>query len=381
MSAPLVSGERFYTLGEANLIKELFLKASEVFESFGYDYVNLSHFEPQEWQEVAFREKAKEAITFKDTASKESFALRLDFTTQVVRTFSGLRDVNLPLRVYYFGSVFSLSKRGYEKLQTGVELLGEKGIPADVEVIELITELLKKLGFKELRVILSHAGIPKKLTNGRQELLRAFLERDTQALRDILGDNTERFLALTSSPSDISFLSSLGLEEELKELLRAGEELRSAGLEFVYDLCEVRSFPYYTGIVFEVFSPEGGALAGGGRYDNLSRVFGKELPATGGAVYLEKLLELLPAKKPKKDYYVVDVSKRGVGKHLARVLRSLGKKVGVDLGKRSPQRAIHVGFESGYGEVLLVEEERIKVYSSPGEWVTMSVKEFLELIK
>ena len=381
MKPSLVSGERFYSLSEANLIKELFTKASQIFESYGYEYVNLSHFEPYEFQELAFGEKAKEALTFKDTSTKETLSLRLDFTTQVVRTVSLLHNLKLPERLYYFGNTFSLSGESYEKLQAGLELLGVPNIKGDLEIIEILYRYLRSLGFKNLKVIISHAGIVQKLTGGDQEKRRAFYERNYEELRSILKEKAQTFLKVTEREEGLSVLRELGLEREVKTLTDFGKALREKNIPFLYDLCEVRDFPYYDGIIFEIYDEDSKrSLAGGGRYDNLTKLYGKEIPATGGAIYLEKLLDLLNGRTPKKDYYVIDTTKKKLGEELADILRGKGKKVALELLDRSVEVSIRYAFEKGFREVLLLEDEILKVYTTPKEFVVMHVKDFLKLL-
>ncbi|MDQ7081851.1 MAG: ATP phosphoribosyltransferase regulatory subunit [Aquificota bacterium] len=86
----------------------------------------------------------------------------------------------------------------------------------------------------------------------------------------------------------------MGFGRVKEDLLRVGRMLSEAGVEFLYDLSEIRDLPYYTGVVFEVFHPRiGSPLAGGGRYDRLSKVFGSDIPSTGGTVYVDRVVEVL----------------------------------------------------------------------------------------
>lgn len=382
MKTVLISGERFYSIEEANLIKEIFLKASFTFEAFGYDYINLSHFEPYEYQELSFGEKAKEAITFKDSSTKETFGLRLDFTTQVVRTISNLKNLKFPEKLYYFGSVFSLDRKGFEKLQTGVELIGINNLEADVEVIQVLVEFLRTLEIKNVKVILSHAGIVRKLAKDDNQLLKAFFERDVEKLKKIFGNDVNKVLRISDSHEILEILEKYSLDKERETLKGIGEKLKELGISFAYDLCEVRHFPYYTGVIFEIYELKyHRAVAGGGRYDNLSTLFGKNLPATGGTVYLERLIDILPKAISLKDFFIIDKSEKKLGKQLANVLRGKGKKVAVELVEREVEDSVIYAFEKGYREILLVDDKKLKVFYTPKEYVIMTVKEFLKLIQ
>jgi ATP phosphoribosyltransferase regulatory subunit len=84
----------------------------------------------------------------------------------------------------------------------------------------------------------------------------------------------------------------------LREILRHLEAY-GALQAVILDLGLIGRHDYYTGAVFEVYAAGlGFTVANGGRYDNLLKRFGKELPATGFAIYLERLLSVLPEEKP-----------------------------------------------------------------------------------
>jgi ATP phosphoribosyltransferase regulatory subunit len=85
--------------------------------------------------------------------------------------------------------------------------------------------------------------------------------------------------------------------ENLKEILRHLEAHGALGA-VILDLGLIGRHDYYTGAIYEAYaSGMGFTIANGGRYDNLLRRFGKEMPATGFAIYLERLLSVLPEEE------------------------------------------------------------------------------------
>ncbi|MDP4789298.1 MAG: ATP phosphoribosyltransferase regulatory subunit, partial [Haliea sp.] len=63
-----------------------------------------------------------------------------------------------------------------------------------------------------------------------------------------------------------------------------------------FDLAELRGYHYHTGMVFAAYAPgHGQALANGGRYNDVGKVFGRARPATGFATDLKALMALVPA--------------------------------------------------------------------------------------
>ena len=79
---------------------------------------------------------------------------------------------------------------------------------------------------------------------------------------------------------------------QLREVWR---QVSAAGLSqyVLFDMGEVRKMEYYSGLVFDIYAEGvGGEIGGGGRYDRLIGRFGRDLPATGFAFDLDRLLQL-----------------------------------------------------------------------------------------
>jgi ATP phosphoribosyltransferase regulatory subunit len=86
--------------------------------------------------------------------------------------------------------------------------------------------------------------------------------------------------------------------ENLREILRHLQAYGALGA-VILDLGLIGRHDYYTGAVFEAYAAGlGFTIANGGRYDNLLKRFGREMPATGFAIYLERLLSVLPEEEP-----------------------------------------------------------------------------------
>ncbi len=377
---------RIFTLEESNLIKEAFLKASKVFESWGYEFMKVPLVEPWEDQRLALGPRSRDSIAFKDTRTGDILALRSDFTTQVLRTVANLRDVQFPLRVYYFGSV--VSSEG-EASHTGVELLGVEDLEGDAEVISAVYSFLRDLGLDNLTVNVGHVGIVESLISSvqdREEVRRAFIEKDLTFLRHRFGGSPVSELPLIQGGREVlGLLDRIGLKRVKEELLKIGDLLSHAGVNFVYDLSEIRSLPYYTGVVFEIFHPAvGSAIAGGGRYDRLSEVFGVRLPSTGGTVYLDRIVDVLkPLTRSNKDLFIIDTSPgKRFGFKLASELRRFGYSVARDIVRRDPEESVQIAFRSGYRVVLLIEEEdKVKVYRSPLDFTETTLDKVPDLIQ
>ena len=380
--------ERLLTFEDSNFVKQAILKAIDVFESWGYDYLKLPAFDHYEVHKEALGDKVRDAIVLKNLYEGSIVTLRTDFTTQVVRSVSFLNTRHYPLRVYYFGTVFSSAGSTFEKFQTGIELIGVRETEGDAEVISAVHEYLKRLGLKNITVAVGHVGVVNgvlsKLDKEKRETVKkAFMEKNLSFLRTVFGNGPEAELPLAQGGEEVlELLNDLGLEEVEKELRKLGRHLSQEGINFIYDLSEVREFPYYTGIVFEAFVPElGMPVAGGGRYDELSRLYGSDFPATGGTVYVDKLPEVMDFKKERKDFFVVDLSEgKEFGFRIASYLRKRGYKVGRDIIRRSLKHSLDYAFGEGYSKVaVLIDEEDVRVYTTPWDFQVFTLKKFLEL--
>ncbi|MFN3870488.1 MAG: ATP phosphoribosyltransferase regulatory subunit [Aquificaceae bacterium] len=275
--------ERFFNFEDSEKLKEFFLKACEIFKD--YRFIMLPSLEI--YNHDVYGEKPFVVGSLQDG---NLLCLRRDWTVSLARFLSLQKELPLPLRVFYWGNVYSPSG-SLESYQVGVEFLGEPSISAEVEVIQAIGNYLKACGMEELTLSLGHVAIV-------EELLRRYGYHYKEA---ILKKN---FSLLSQVPplKDLllyngGFEVLLSFEEKYPEFAPACQSLRDIaqrleGFNIVFDLSEIRSKDYYTGVVFEFFHPKvGQPLAGGGRYDGLYKNLGKDICAFGGAVYIDLLLE------------------------------------------------------------------------------------------
>jgi len=247
-------------------------------------------------------------------------ALRPDWTTPIAHLAAVCQEPELlPLRLFYRGSVFRREDTQPRELhQTGVEILGAPGDLADGEVVSLAAQILAAAGLDDFLIgighvrfiegLLDHWDIPGIQRIGLQEALsqRDFVSFRQQAaalslpaersdfllgLPDLYGDLSVLMWARQADPGDVA-------SRALDTLAHVYSDLEQAGLSHhIYvDLGLIRDQEYYTGIVFEGYTTgQGHPFLGGGRYDRLASRFGADLPATGFAVHMERLLSVLSA--------------------------------------------------------------------------------------
>jgi len=256
--------------------------------------------------------------TFKlvDQLSGRHMGVRADHTPQVARIDAHLLNRSGVSRLCYAGSVLhtlpSGVMRSREPLQVGAELYGHRGLEADAEVQCLMVAALRTLGLTKIHLDISHPGIFHALIEGEgatgDEIAAVFAAvkaKDVPALSKLCAGwrHADAIVALPSLYGDMAILedarsrlpglpavtAALDALASMKRLF-AGDDVAVS-----IDLAELGGFNYERGITFAAYvagSPD--AVARGGRYDEVGKVFGRARPATGFTLDLKPLLEIVP---------------------------------------------------------------------------------------
>lgn len=252
--------------------------------------------------------------------------LRPDMTAPIARmASSGMKDVALPLRLAYDANVFRAQQREggrpAEFEQIGVELIGDGSIYADAEVIALMVHVLKDSGLGHFQVAIGHIGYVNILLHevvGSEEqagkLRRLLFEKNYVDYRrcvqdcELVAADRDRLLGLLklrggrdTMAAAKDLIESREGKSMLSDLEQLADILEDYGVEehFKMDFTLVSHMDYYTGIVFEGMNGSiGFPIASGGRYDELLGKFGRSIPATGFAVFFDRLAEALGGGEP-----------------------------------------------------------------------------------
>jgi ATP phosphoribosyltransferase regulatory subunit len=320
MIHPIPPGTRDVLPDEMRELRALTETLRARFESEGYGEISTP---TMEYEEVLRRgdERVAGAGYRLFDEHGQVLVLRSDMTIPIARVVASRYDhVEPPYRLCYFGNSYREVSRGSgqarEFLQTGIELIGLPEPQGDAEVAALMIEALSEAGLKRHRLGLGDGSLYRTLLaelevpeDERMPLLEALSRRDLVEV----GMRVER-LGLASSASDLlTTLPTLRGGPEVLELgrhepvspavenLRACHELlaeRGVADRVIFDLGLVRELGYYTGAVFEVYDPAVGfALGGGGRYDDLVGSFGRDLPACGMTLDMQRVHVALTAEE------------------------------------------------------------------------------------
>lgn len=229
-----------------------------------------------------------------------------------------LKDSPLPQRFYYNQNIYrsSSGNRGDEgeQSQCGIELIGAKGVRADLEMICMAVDALRSCGLTGFHIEIGHAGIYRALAEEMNiyaetaEEIRILIEgKNFAALHTILADYSDRPASAALDRLAYLFGGVEVLDEA--EALSSGEESTIAYLRTLYQLLEqagyapfirfdlglVHQIDYYTGVVFRGYVEGAGtAVLSGGRYDRLLEAFGRPAQATGFAVNVDAVAACLP---------------------------------------------------------------------------------------
>jgi ATP phosphoribosyltransferase regulatory subunit len=253
-----------------------------------------------------------ELRTFKvvDQLSGRMMGLRADITPQVARIDAHLLNREAVTRLCYCGSVLHTRPAGpsatREPIQIGAELYGEASVAADLEILQLLCQALALAGVRNARVDIGHVAVFRAIARAagmenelEGELFEALQKKDVPALRELtgsLGPATRDALLLL--PELYGGAEVLQLAEDrlpkLPELTAALGTLRrlaqACRIPAGFDLAELRGYHYHSGVVFDAYCDGvSGAVARGGRYDEVGKAFGRARPATGFSIDLRSL--------------------------------------------------------------------------------------------
>lgn len=290
-------------------------KIKDIVKLYGYERIRTPIFESTDLFTRGIGEDTdivgKEMFTFEDRGGR-SLTLRPEGTASVVRAYieNSMQNEFSINKLFYIGTMYRAERpqkgRYREFNQFGMECIGTSSPLIDAEVIALNINILKEFGIENANLIINTVGCPKckpnynkalreAIGNRKEELCETCKRRyETNILR-ILDCKNEKCKEIIK---DIPKFYDYVCEECKEHFDKLCEELNKINQKFIIEPMLVRGLDYYTKTVFEVQTSALGsqsAILGGGRYDNLIGLFnsGKNIPALGSAIGLERLLIVL----------------------------------------------------------------------------------------
>ena len=213
-------------------------------------------------------EKLAAALRSGDEKQLSDMGLRYDLTLPLSRYYAANRnELPNPFKVIQTDRVYRAERpqkgRLREFVQCDIDILGDSSPNAEVELIDVTTRALLRIGLKDFTVNI----------NDRRILRAGDFSLDAVTAR--VGDET--------------------LTADLRYVIATAEKIANGRYGIAYAPSLVRGQGYYTGMVFEVTCPQfSGAVAGGGRYDNMvGKFIGQQVPAVGFSIGFERVCGIL----------------------------------------------------------------------------------------
>ena len=318
----LPPGVKDFLPGEAEEIGRIEAAILSVFKKHGFKRVITPALEYADVLALGAGESLmSKVLKFIDPSTGRVMALRPDITPQVARLVATrMRDESLPLKLCYTENAIRYAggarAKAREILQIGAEHISKEASPEiDAGMVVMAMESLKKAGIKNFKVDIGDVGFVRQALNGlkiseaaRKNITELVAKKDSSGLssltkgmgKAISQRERDMLISLTQLYGEkevVSKAASLVKDPSARAMLKYLKKVldiickKGFGKYVTIDLGEVRGFDYYTGMIFEAFSPGvGSPLLSGGRYDTLISNYGYKVKASGFAFDAENLI-------------------------------------------------------------------------------------------
>ena len=297
-------------------IRETFLSTTNI---FGFELMEPSPIELMSVIEAKSGPTIRDDVYFFNDKGDREVSLRFDFTVGLTRYATEQKSMKLPAKISSFGGVWRYDEpqKGRYRFfhQWDIEIFGKQNTETDAEIIEFTSKFFSNLGLNNIILSISHRKIVQSYISSIFEsedpeiisdILRAIDKIQKKSEQEIISEYEKKgyqkeklqkiieFSKLKGDPEEISKSLDVSKFQNWPELTALFESLNNRNVKNIQiDFGIVRGLDYYSGIVFEAFDHtfDIGALVGGGRYDNLPAIFGRnDMGATGVAGGVERIM-------------------------------------------------------------------------------------------
>lgn len=321
-----------------------------VFEEFGFESLQTPAIELSEILMGKYGPDAEKLIyQTSHQGGREELSLRYDLSVPLCRVVAMYPELPKPFKRYQISPVWRAERpqkgRYREFFQCDADTVGSASMLADAETLNVIYEILIRLGFEQFVMNINNrkiitgigqfSGVPDELLGGlyrsidklekigldgvRKELADNDIPEDAinrlLNLLSIEGQNRAVLATLRDQLSDYPIaLEGIG---ELEEIIGYMESLDISEEYYSVKFAMVRGLDYYTGPIYEtvVETPQIGSITGGGRFDDLVGMFtNHSQPAVGTSIGIERIIDVMEE---------LDMFPPSVGKTSAQVLMTI----------------------------------------------------------
>jgi histidyl-tRNA synthetase len=359
-------------------------QARNLFEKYGYRELRAPVFEATELFERGTGTSSdivlKEMYTFTDKGGR-SLTLRPEYTPSVVRAIIEHRLYLQPhpLRFYYIGPMFRYDKpqkgRYRQFHQMDIEVFAEKDPGVDAEIIQMAQALLEKVGVTDYTILVNSVGCP----HCRPSYVEKLRQAAEQVKAELCPDCRRRIELNPLRLFDCKVETCRALAQDFPKITdhlcadcaahfhRFQDYLGVFEITYQVEPRLVRGLDYYTKTTFEFVTASLGAqdaILGGGRYDEMMKLFGgPDLCGIGFAVGMERLLSLVSYQPPEAPFvfiiYMGEKGKREAMKLVAS-LRKEGVECWLEYKERSLRNQLSRANKLSATWTLIIGEDEVK---------------------
>ncbi|HBG5344779.1 TPA: ATP phosphoribosyltransferase regulatory subunit [Clostridioides difficile] len=242
--------------------------------------------------------------------------LRADITTSIIKSLVPRWEDGLKLKLFYNSSIYKNKNTvGIKEIrQIGCEYLGESSVEADREVVKLALKILEKYNnnfilevgsSKYIHGLLEELNLNKNCENQIKNLLYTKNTHELKVYIEELKIKSEvkellsNILSLQGNLYNViekskKFYCNNKMKQALEELKQVNNLIEECNFldKARFDLSMITMLDYYEGIMFRGYYPNSyKEILSGGRYDSLTKEYGKEIPAIGFTLSVDELMK------------------------------------------------------------------------------------------
>ncbi len=360
----------------------------EILNKYGYKEIRTPFFEYTDLFVRGIGESTdivtKEMFTFPDRKGR-SLTLRPEGTAPVIRAYleNGMDRTSKVIKLFYLGSMFRCEKpqagRFRQFNQFGIEVIGTKSPAADAEVIITVLDVYKKLGLKNLEILINSVGCKKCRVDYIQKLKKYLKDKKDFLCSECKERYNKNPLRVLDCKKDSCKKITESAPVIIENLCQDCEShfaqvklyLYDQKIIFHEDPRLVRGLDYYTKTAFEIISVGLGAqnaIGGGGRYDDLvEELGGKPTPAVGFAAGIERMIIAIDQQKiewpveKRLDIFVAKVNEKNkdTAFRLLQKIRNAGLSADMDYSEGSLKSQMRIANKIGARYTVIVGEEEL----------------------
>jgi histidyl-tRNA synthetase len=284
---------------------EVIKRLKNVFEKYGFDELQTPILESQELLLGKYGKEAEKLMYLFQDRGNRKIGLRYDLTVPLARVVANNQDLPKPFKRYQIQPSYraeNTQKGRYRELyQCDIDIVGSSSPVSDAEILAVINESLKSLGFTNFKIKINSrailfssmekSGISKdQWFSVIQSIDKLDKKEKSEVEKELLGKG----LSQETINKLFNIVSKAKPDSNLSEIIKFAEKMDVKTLEFSPYLS--RGLDYYTGPIFEtvIESPKIGSITGGGRYDELLKnLGGVDFPAVGTSIGLDRVCDVI----------------------------------------------------------------------------------------